>query len=71
MSSPATSFNLSQQQINNIALEGISLAQLLGLPIEDHLFQKVKNQATAFSKMLDVKKLPILLCDDGRASWAE
>ncbi len=71
MSFPATSFNLSQQQIDGIALEGASLAHLLGLPIEDHLIQRVKNQVTTISKTLDIKRLPILLCDDGRTGWAE
>lgn len=71
MSSPTISFNLSQQQIDSIALEGASLAHLLGLPIEDHLVQRVKNHVLAFSQTLDAVKLPILLCDDGRSAWAD
>ncbi len=71
MSSHTISFNLSQQQIDSIALEGTSLAHLLGLPIEDHLVQRVKNHVLAFSKTLDTVRLPILLCDDGRSAWAE
>ena len=70
MSSPAISFNLSQQQIDGIALEGASLAHLLGLPIEDRLVQRVKSQVTAFSETLDIKRLPILRCDDARCGWA-
>ncbi len=71
MSSPTISLNLSQQQIDTIALEGACLAHLLGLPIEDHLVQRVKNHALAFSKTLDTVRLPILLCDDGRSAWAD
>ncbi|MAU00639.1 MAG: hypothetical protein CL608_26135 [Anaerolineaceae bacterium] len=70
MTSPAISFNLSQQQIDSIALEGTNLAHMFGLPIEEYLVQRVKNHVTALSETLDIKKLPILLCD-GKCAWAE
>lgn len=69
--SHAISFNLSQQQIDGIALEGVSLASILGLPIEDHLGQRVKNHIVAFAKTLDTERLPILLCDGGKCAWTE
>ena len=68
MSTHSISFNLSQQQnegiaLDAIAMEGVALVHALGLPVEEHLVQRMKNQVTALTETLDTKKLPILQCD--------
>ena len=70
MSSLAISLNLSQKEIDDVALEGVSLASVLGLPIEEYLVKQVKSRVNTLAEAFDIKKLPILLCDDGRCSWA-
>ncbi len=72
MTSSSFTLALSQQDINKVVLESSNLLNVLGLPIEANLADRMQQKIANFQPFEGLKTMTLNACggSDGNCSWA-